>query len=160
MATKNEVIEVGKPVPNFTGKIAEQENIELQQLRGHNVVLYFYPKDCTSGCTLEGQDFRDAHSRFQALNTIILGVSRDNLKLHAKFKAEQNFPFQLISDTDESLCQLFDVIRNKTMYGKPVRGIERSTFLIDAKGVLRKVWRKVKVEGHVAEVLSAVENLA
>ena len=108
-------------------------------------MLYFYPKDCTSGCTLQGQDFRDHYTQFTAAGTVILGVSRDNLKLHERFKSEQQFPFELISDAEEKLCQMYDVIKDKNMYGKKVKGIERSTFLIDKKGVLRQEWRKVKV---------------
>ncbi len=122
-------------------------------------VLYFYPKDCTSGSTLEGQNFREKYSEFTKLNTVILGVSRDNLKLHEKFKNEQTFPFELIADTDEKLCQLYGVIKDKVMYGKKVKGIERSTFLIDTKGILRKEWRKVTVDGHVAEVLLTLRQL-
>jgi len=152
-------IAIAKAVPDFTLPATNNKTIKLSQLKGKNVVLYFYPKDCTSGCTLEGQDFRDHYKKFTALNTEIIGVSRDTLKLHEKFKAEQNFPFELISDNEEKLCQLFDVIKDKTMYGKKVRGIERSTFLIDKKGVLRHVWRKVKVDGHVEAVLKTVAAL-
>lgn len=150
---------VGKPIPDFSLPATSNKTIKLSQLKGKNIILYFYPKDRTSGCTLEGQNFRDCYLQFKKLDTEILGISRDNLKLHEKFKSEQNFPFELISDTEEKLCQLFDVIKDKTMYGKKVRGIERSTFLIDKKGILRQEWRKVKVDGHVDEVLQAVKSL-
>lgn len=151
--------ELNHPVPNFTLPTTSNETVTLSALKGKNVVLYFYPKDCTSGCTLEGQNFRDNHQKFAALNTVILGVSRDNLKLHEKFKSEQSFPFELISDSEEVICKMFDVIKEKTMYGKKVRGIERSTFLIDKHGVLRHEWRKVSVEGHVEEVLVVLQDL-
>jgi peroxiredoxin Q/BCP len=121
--------------------------------------LYFYPKDSTSGCTREGQDFRDNIRKFRSRKTIILGVSRDSVKSHENFKEKQDFPFDLLSDKDEKLCKQFDVIKEKNMYGKKHMGIERSTFLIDAKGVLRQEWRKVKVDGHVIEVLDAIKNL-
>lgn len=152
-------VEIGKPVPHFTAPVTGDRRLPLSALAGRNLVLYFYPKDSTPGCTTEGQDFRDRYAAFQALNTEILGVSRDSLKSHENFKAKQNFPFELISDPDETLCQLFDVIREKNMYGRKVMGVERSTFLIDAQGVLRREWRKVKVHGHVAEVLDAVKSL-
>lgn len=151
---------VGKPVPDFDLPATGGGHVRLSDLRGKNVVLYFYPKDSTPGCTLEGQDFRDRHAKFAKLNTVILGVSRDSLKSHENFKCKRNFPFELLSDQDETLCTLFDVIKLKNMYGKQVRGIERSTFLIDAKGVLRREWRKVKVEGHADAVLAEVKSLA
>ncbi len=122
-------------------------------------MLYFYPRDDTPGCTLEGKDFRDQHSRFRRLKVRVLGVSRDSLSSHAKFKTKFDLPFELISDVDERLCRLFDVIKEKNMYGKKVMGIERSTFLVDADGVLRREWRKVKVDGHVAAVLAAAAEL-
>lgn len=147
------------PAPDFTLPATSGQNIQLGNFRGKNVIIYFYPKDCTSGCTLEGQNFRDYYAQFNKLNTVIFGVSRDTIKLHEKFKSEQQFPFELISDTDEKLCKLYDVIKDKNMYGKKVKGIERSTFLIDKKGVLRKEWRKVKVDNHVQEVLQAVKEL-
>ena len=150
---------LGKKVPDFRLPATGDQDIRLADLKGSNVVLYFYPKDSTPGCTLEGQDFRDQHAKFKRLNTVILGVSRDSLAAHAKFKDKQNFPFELLSDADEKLCRLFDVIKEKNMYGKKVMGIERSTFLIDAAGVLRAEWRKVKVPGHVEEVLAAVKGL-
>jgi peroxiredoxin Q/BCP len=134
-------------------------DIDLQELRGKNVVLYFYPKDNTPGCTTEGQDFAANHAKFKRQNTVILGVSRDSVASHEKFKAKYNFPFELLSDSEEKACQIFDVIKEKNMYGRKVVGIERSTFLIDADGRLRQEWRKVKVKGHVDEVLTAVKEL-
>jgi peroxiredoxin Q/BCP len=131
----------------------------LEDYRGQWVILYFYPKDSTPGCTLEGQDFRDRHSEFTRRNAVVLGVSRDSLKSHENFKAKQQFPFELISDTEEKLCQQFDVIKMKSMYGKQVRGIERSTFLIDPEGKVVHVWRKVNVKGHVDDVLAKLEEL-
>ncbi|MFO1435560.1 MAG: peroxiredoxin [Gammaproteobacteria bacterium] len=150
---------VGKKVPAFEALTSTGEKLKASALRGSNVVLYFYPKDATPGCTLEGQAFRDHHAKFRKLNTIILGVSRDSVSSHQKFKTKQCFPFELLADVDEELCGLFDVIKEKNMYGKKVMGIERSTFLIDASGVLRQEWRKVKVDGHVEEVLKAVKGL-
>ena len=132
--------------------------IQLKALRGKNVVVYFYPKDATPGCTTEGQDFRDLHAKFRRRNTVILGVSRDSIASHEKFKDKQGFPFELLSDPDEKLCTQFDVIREKMLYGRKFMGIERSTFLIDADGKLRREWRKLKVKGHVEEVLEAVKN--
>nr|NIN36487.1 redoxin domain-containing protein [Gammaproteobacteria bacterium] len=128
-------------------------------LKGKNVVLYFYPKDSTPGCTTEGQNFRDSIRKFSSRNTKIFGISRDSIKSHESFKEKQCFPFELLSDGDEKLCNMFDVIKEKNMYGKKVMGIERSTFLLDEKGVLRQEWRKVKVDGHVDEVLEAVKQL-
>ena len=145
--------------PNFDLPATNNQKIKLSDLQGKNIILYFYPKDCTSGCTLEAQNFRDLHTKFAKMNTLILGVSRDTLKLHEKFKTEQSLPFELLSDTNETLCNLYDIIRDKNMYGKKVRGIERSTFLIDEKGILRKEWRKVKVDNHVQEVLDALKEL-
>ena len=152
-------IAIGKKVPDFRLPATGEQTIRLADLKGSNVVLYFYPKDSTPGCTLEGQDFRDQHSKFKRQKGIILGVSRDTLASHEKFKDKQAFPFELLSDSDEKLCRLFDVIKEKNMYGKKVMGIERSTFLIDSAGVLRAEWRKVKVKGHVDEVLAAVKAL-
>lgn len=152
-------VTLGSKAPDFRLPATGEREIGLAELKGSNVVLYFYPKDSTPGCTLEGQDFRDQHAKFKRLNTVILGVSRDSLAAHAKFKEKQNFPFELLSDADETVCRLFDVIKEKNLYGKKVLGIERSTFLIDAAGVLRAEWRKVKVPGHVDEVLAAVKAL-
>ncbi|HEY0721390.1 MAG TPA: peroxiredoxin [Gammaproteobacteria bacterium] len=152
-------VTLGTKVPPFSLPATGGKAIALADLKGKNLVIYFYPKDSTPGCTTEGQEFRDRYTEFQALNTEILGVSRDSLKSHENFKAKQAFPFELLSDSDETLCQLFDVIKEKNMYGKKVMGIERSTFLIDAKGILRAQWRKVKVAGHADEVLNAVKAL-
>ena len=152
-------VELNKPVPDFSAQATGEQTVTPASLAGKNVVIYFYPKDNTPGCTTEGQDFRDAHAEFAGLNAVIYGVSKDSLRTHANFKAKHEFPFELISDPDEALCRLFDVIKLKKLYGKEYEGIERSTFLIDAKGVLRQEWRKVKVPGHVAEVLAAVRTL-
>ena len=152
-------IAVDKKVPDFSLPATGGEPFRLADHKGHNVVLYFYPRDNTPGCTLEGQDFRDYMRRFKATNTRVFGISRDSLACHEKFKQAQKFSFELLADADEKACRLFDVIREKNMYGKKVMGIERSTFLIDAGGVLRREWRKVKVEGHAAEVLQAVKDL-
>jgi peroxiredoxin Q/BCP len=152
-------IAIGKAVPAFEAPATGGGTIRLEDLRGKYVVLYFYPKDSTPGCTLESQNFRDLHARFRKLDAVILGISRDSLKSHESFKAAQEMPFDLLSDQSEALCELFDVIRMKNMYGKQVRGIERSTFLIDRDGKLRREWRKVKVDGHAEEVLEAVKAL-
>ena len=150
---------IDQPVSDFTAAATSETTVTLSQLKGSKVIIYFYPKDSTPGCTTEGQDFRDLYEQFQAANTQIFGVSRDSMRRHENFKAKQTFPFELISDPDEELCQLFDVIKLKKLYGKEHMGIERSTFLIDADGILRKEWRKVKVKGHVEEVFEAVKNL-
>lgn len=152
-------VKVGNKVPDFSLPATGGQTVKLSDLRGKNVVLYFYPKDNTPGCTLEGQNFRDNIRRFRARNTVVFGVSRDSLKSHEKFREKQCFPFELLSDEDEKLCRMFDVIKEKNMYGKKVMGIERSTFLIDKDGKLRQEWRKVKVDGHVDAVLDAVKNL-
>ena len=152
-------IQVGNPVPDFKLSATSGKEISLESLRGKIVVLYFYPRDDTPGCTTEGCGFRDRHGDFKKLGAIVLGVSRDSLASHDKFRAKYEFPFDLLSDGDEKLCKLFDVIKEKNMYGKQVMGVERSTFLIDKQGVLRREWRKVKVDGHVDEVLEAVEGL-
>jgi peroxiredoxin Q/BCP len=152
-------VELQKKVPAFSAPATSETTVKLSALKGQNVVLYFYPRDSTPGCTTEGQNFRDLISEFEASNTVIFGISRDSMKRHENFKAKQEFPFELISDEDETLCQLFDVIKEKNMYGRKVLGIERSTFLIDEKGVLRQEWRKVKVKGHVEAVLDAVKEL-
>ncbi len=150
---------IGKVVKEFKRPATGDQTISLKALRGSNVVLYFYPKDATPGCTTEGQDFRDLHARFKRANTVILGVSRDSIVSHEKFRAKHEFPFHLLSDEDESLCRQFDVIKEKNMYGRKVMGIERSTFLIDTDGRLCQEWRKVKVKGHAAEVLEAAKAL-
>jgi peroxiredoxin Q/BCP len=152
-------VQVGKLVPSFTLTKTGGGTVGLDALKGKPVVLYFYPKDDTPGCTTESCDFRDRHAKFRKLGVTILGVSRDSLASHDKFKAKYEFPFDLLSDGDEKLCRLFDVIREKNMYGKKVMGVERSTFLIDGKGVLRREWRKVKVDGHVDAVLQAAKSL-
>ena len=155
------MIEIGQQVPEFSvASTGSTPVVSLSNLAGRKLVLYFYPKDATPGCTLEGQQFRDLYSQFQALDCDIFGISRDTLKLHEKFRSAECFPFDLLSDSDETLCRLFDVIKTKNMYGKQVQGIERSTFVIDGQGVLRQEWRKVKADGHAAEVLSAVQALA
>jgi peroxiredoxin Q/BCP len=150
---------LGKAIPAFKLEATSGNTITEKDLKGKNTVLYFYPKDDTPGCTQEGQDFRDEIKQFIQLNTQIIGVSRDTLKSHESFKAKFDFPFELLSDPDEILCSAFDVMQMKNMYGKQVRGVERSTFLIDSKGVLRKEWRKVKVQDHINEVLTAVKEL-
>jgi peroxiredoxin Q/BCP len=152
-------LQVGKAVPNFRLPATGNRDIELKSLQGRNVVIYFYPKDDTPGCTTEGCGFRDHHKDFSRLNTVVLGVSRDSLTSHDRFRAKYEFPFDLLSDGDETLCRLFDVIKEKNMYGKKVMGVERSTFLVDGTGTLRQEWRKVKVDGHVEGVLAAVRAL-
>lgn len=152
-------MEIGNQVPSVQFKATNGINTTLDSYRGQWLVIYFYPKDGTSGCTIEGGDFRDHEKDFSLFNATIVGVSRDSIASHEKFKAKQNFPFELISDPGEELCLLFDVIQMKSMYGKQVRGIERSTFIIDPNGVIRHVWRKVKVKGHVEEVLNQLRSL-
>jgi thioredoxin-dependent peroxiredoxin len=150
---------VGKKIKAF--RVATTNAVELttKDLADKPYVLYFYPKDDTPGCTLEGKDFRDQHAKFKRLGVRVLGVSRDTLASHARFQGKYDLPFDLIADTDEALCRQFDVIKEKNMYGRKVLGIERSTFLVDADGVLRREWRKVKVDGHVGEVLAAAAEL-
>jgi peroxiredoxin Q/BCP len=147
------------PIADFTAPATGNTVFRLSEHRGHPVVLYFYPKDNTSGCTMEGEQFRDLHEKFRKLGAVVVGISRDSMKSHENFKAKMRFPFELISDADEALCKQFDVIRMKNMYGKQVRGIERSTFLIGLDGTVSREWRKVKVDGHAAEVLAAVRAL-
>jgi len=149
---------LNRVVKDFKCAATGDKTIQLKALRGKKVVLYFYPKDSTPGCTTEGQDFRDLHAKFKRQNTVILGASRDSLASHEKFKAKQNFPFDLLSDPDEKLCKQFDVIREKMLYGRKFMGVERSTFLIDEHGKLRQEWRKLKVKGHADEVLQSVKN--
>ncbi len=153
-------ISLDTPVPDFSAPATGDKTISLSDYKGKYVVIYFYPKDSTPGCTQEGQDFRDNIEYFNALDAVILGVSRDAVKSHENFKCKQAFPFDLISDQDEAICQLFDVIKMKNMYGKQVRGIERSTFLINPAGVVIKEWRKVSVKGHVDQVLQALKEFA
>jgi len=150
---------VNKKVPDFSLPATGEQTISLSDYQGRYVVVYFYPKDSTPGCTTEGQDFRDRINAFRRNNTAVLGISRDSVKSHENFKTKQKLPFELLSDADETVCSLFDVIREKNMYGRKVRGIERSTFLIDDLGVLRREWRKVKVKGHVDAVLEAIKEL-
>jgi peroxiredoxin Q/BCP len=153
-------VSVGKPVPNFEAPATGGKNVALENLRGKNVVLYFYPKDKTPGCTIEGHDFTKLHDAFKNANTEVLGVSRDTVKLHESFKECEKYSIDLLSDEDEKLCSIFGVIKNKNMYGKQVRGIERSTFVIDADGNLVKEWRGVKVPGHAEEVLNFIKTLS
>ena len=149
-------IKLGKKVPDFTAVATNDSLFTLSENMGKNIVIYFYPKDNTPGCTKEGEDFRDQFEAFGFHNTLVVGVSRDSVKSHDKFICKYNFPFELIADEDETVCQLFDVIKEKNMYGRKYMGIERSTFLIDSNGTLINEWRKVKVKGHVEEVLDAV----
>ena len=149
----------GTKVPDFSIPATGEATFRLSDHLGHPVVLYFYPKDNTPGCTTEGADFRDLHKQFAKLGAVVAGVSRDSIKSHEGFKEKMAFPFPLLSDADEKLCTQFDVIKMKNMYGKKVRGIERSTFLVGADGKLVREWRKVKVDGHAAEVLAAVKTL-
>ncbi|HXE40542.1 MAG TPA: peroxiredoxin [Azonexus sp.] len=146
-------------IPDFSLPATSGQTFNLAAQAGKVVVVYFYPKDSTPGCTTEGQQFRDLHEQFAAVDAVILGVSRDSVKSHENFKAKQNFPFELGSDGDEAVCTLFGVMKMKNMYGKQVRGIERSTFVIDRSGVLRREWRGVKVPGHAQEVLDFVKTL-
>lgn len=147
---------LGEVIPDLYVTTTGDKQLKLSELGGQNVVIYFYPKDSTSGCTTEGLDFKASHTKFKRQNAVILGVSRDSLKSHENFKYKFKFPFDLVSDEDEKLCKAFDVIKEKNMYGKKVLGIERSTFIIDTDGVLRQEFRKVKIAGHVDEVLDAV----
>ncbi|CAJ5502880.1 peroxiredoxin [Burkholderia pseudomallei] len=151
-------VEVDRQVPDFTAPATGGE-FSLSGIKGKKLVLYFYPKDNTPGCTTEGLQFRDLYPKFKEAGAEIVGVSRDSLRSHENFKAKLELPFPLISDPDETLCALFGVMKLKKMYGKEVRGIERSTFLIDGAGMLRHAWRGVKVPGHVDDVLSAVQAL-
>jgi thioredoxin-dependent peroxiredoxin len=150
---------IGRKVPDFTLPATGEQDISLSSLRGRRVVLYFYPKDNTAGCTREGQDFRDRIHTFRRRNTVVLGISRDSVKSHENFRTRQQFPFDLLSDAGEQVCRLFDVIREKNLYGRKVMGIERSTFLIDEQGILRNEWRKVRVDGHADAVLDAIKAL-
>lgn len=152
-------VALDQPIADFEVQATSGQRISPAALAGRQVVLYFYPKDNTAGCTKEGQDFRHHHAEFTAAGTLVFGVSRDSLRAHERFKAKHGFPFELISDSDESLCRLFDVIQPKKLYGKEYLGIVRSTFLIDRQGVLRQQWRGVKVPGHAAQVLAAAQAL-
>lgn len=153
------MLEIGNTIQDFELPGSGGKSIKLSDFRGKKVVLYFYPRDNTPGCTTEGLDFKLAHAQFQGLNTEILGVSRESVKSHDSFSCKHEFPFALISDPDEVLCNQFAVIKEKNMYGRKLMGIERSTFLIDPDGALIREWRNVKVKGHVDEVLAQVEAL-
>ena len=149
----------GKKCPRFNGASTNDNNFSNKDFIGKKLVIYFYPKDSTPGCTTQGQDFRDNFKTFKKLNTEILGVSRDSVKSHENFKLKQSFQFELLSDPDEKMCKAFDVMKMKSMYGKQYMGVDRSTFLIDEKGRVIKEWRSVKVKGHVEEVLSLIKEL-
>ncbi len=150
---------LGKNSPKFQIEATSGKTISSEDYLGKNLVLYFYPKDSTPGCTTEGQEFRDLYNEFQSYNTEILGVSRDSIKSHENFKLKQNFPFELLSDPDEKVCKLFDVMKLKSMYGREYIGVDRSTFVINAKGKVVHEWRAVKVKGHVAEVLEVIKSI-
>ena len=152
-------VTLGQPVTDFTAEATSNTQVKLSAMKGQRFVLFFYPKDNTPGCTSEGQSFRDLHNEFKQADTVIFGVSRESLKSHDNFRAKHDFPFELISDQSEELCKLFDVIKLKQMYGKEYMGIERSTFLIDEKGILQHEWRKVRIKGHVEDVLQAAQAL-
>lgn len=150
---------VGKRVENFTLPATGDESLSLQDFRGKHLIIYFYPKDNTPGCTREGQDFRDLYKQFKQAGADIVGVSRDSVKVHDNFRKKHEFPFHLLSDKDETLCNQFDIIKEKTLYGRKYMGIVRSTFLIDADGVLQHEWRNIRVPGHAETVLEAVKSL-
>ncbi len=150
-------MKVGTKIKNFKSEMTGKIQFNLSDYKGQNLVIYFYPRDNTPGCTSEGEDFRDLYKSFLKKKTKIFGVSKDSIKSHEAFKQKFKFPFELISDPDEKVCKLFDVIKEKSMYGKKYMGVERSTFLIDSNGKLLKEWRKVKVKGHVEDVLSSLD---
>ena len=152
------MVSVGKRVENFTLPATGDQELSLDDFSGRNLIIYFYPKDNTSGCIREGQDFRDLYAEFTAAGADILGVSRDSVKSHENFRNKQEFPFHLLSDSEETLCRQFDVIHEKNMYGRKYMGVVRSTFLIDAEGVLLQEWRKVRVAGHAQAVLDALKT--
>ena len=151
-------VKPGAKVPDFSLPSTAGTDFRLADVKDKWLVLYFYPKDATSGCTTESQEFRDLHAKFRRAGAMVLGVSRDSLKSHDKFRDKESLPFHLLSDVEEKLCRLFDVIREKSLYGRKYMGIERSTFLIDSSSVLRHEWRKVKVAGHAQEVLEALRD--
>lgn len=157
MASKK--LALDRKVPAFSRPATGGKSWKLADAGGKNVVLYFYPKDNTTGCTKEGEAFRDLHAAFRKAGTVVLGVSPDSVVSHEKFKARMSFPFELLADEDKSVCELFEVWKEKSMYGRKYMGVERSTFLIDGEGVLRHEWRKVKVPGHADEVLAAAQAL-
>ena len=150
---------VGKKCPAFKAEATSEQVVSNSLFKGKNVVIYFYPKDSTPGCTTEGQEFRDSYKLFKKLNTDILGISRESIKSHENFKTKQSFPFELLSDPDEKVCKAFDVMKLKSMYGREYMGVDRSTFIINSKGKVHKEWRNVKVKGHVQEVLEAIQGL-
>ena len=150
---------LNQPVPDFELPSTGAQPFKLSDFRGKKLILYFYPKDATPGCTTQGMQFRDIYSEFEMANAIVFGISRDSLKSHEKFKAKFSFPFELLADAEEKACGLFDVVKMKKMYGKDVRGIERSTFVFDTEGKLVKEWRGVKADGHAQEVLEFVKRL-
>jgi thioredoxin-dependent peroxiredoxin len=152
-------VEVGKKLPAFSLPRSDGSAWKTSDVAGQKLVLFFYPKAMTPGCTLEGQDFRDLHAQFKRARTTVLGVSKDSCERQAKFRAKEKFPFELLSDEDEKVCRLFDVIREKSLYGRKFMGIERSTFLFGADGKLAREWRKLRVNGHAAEVLEAAKSL-
>jgi peroxiredoxin Q/BCP len=152
-------VELNQPIPDFELPSTGDTNFRLSEHKGKNILIYFYPKDNTPGCTLEGQNFRDNINTFTAKNTIIFGISRDSVRVHENFKAKHAFPFELLSDADELACQLFDVLHLKKNYGREYMGIVRSTFLIDEQGVLKQQWRNVKVKEHLTQVLDAIQAL-
>jgi peroxiredoxin Q/BCP len=152
-------IKIGDKLPSLSVATTKNESLDLSSLKGKNLVLYFYPKDSTPGCTTQGQNFRDAYQQFTALNTEILGVSRESIRSHQNFINKQQFPFDLISDPDEVLCNAFDVIQEKNMYGKKYMGIVRSTFIFNTEGILAHEILKVKVKGHVDQMLDLVKAL-
>ena len=152
-------VQVGKKVPDFKALLDNEETFKLSENKGKNLVFYFYPKDNTPGCTKEGEDFRDNYSVIKKLNTEVIGVSKDSVASHQKFIKKFNFPFNLISDENEKVCNLFNVIKEKNMYGRKYMGIERSTFLIDTNGKLIKEWRKVRVKGHVDDVIESIKEI-
>jgi peroxiredoxin Q/BCP len=153
------MVRIDHLVGNFTLASTGRQEFSLTDYLGKNIIIYFYPKDDTPGCTTEGQDFRDNWNTFTEKNCVIVGISRDSVESHESFKEKMQFPFELLSDTDETVCNQFNVIKMKNMYGKQVRGIERSTFVIDAKGILKKEWRGVKVAGHIQEILGFVSTM-
>jgi peroxiredoxin Q/BCP len=150
---------LNKPVTDFELPATSSKKFKLSNYQGKTLVIYFYPKDNTPGCTTQGMQFRDQYAQFQAANAEIVGVSRDNLKSHENFKAKFSFPFELLADTEELACSIFSVMKLKNMYGKQVRGVERSTFILDKNGVLVREWRGVKVDGHAQEVLDFIKTL-
>ncbi|MBV1910388.1 MAG: peroxiredoxin [Kangiellaceae bacterium] len=152
-------MKLGDKIPSLEVEATSDQKITLSEIKNKNIVVYFYPKDSTSDCTTEGQNFRDLIHEFSALDTVIFGVSRDSIKSHERFKERQEFPFELVSDPDEALCKAFDVIKLKKLYGKEYMGIERSTFLFNKKGILIEEWRKIRVKGHVELVLEAVNSI-